>query len=76
MKNEPRYQVFIQRVWKMKVPPRFKVFAWLVYYKKILTAENLAKRGWNMPSMCVLCRQNDESIKHVFMSVFLINHVL
>lgn len=64
--KESRYHVFIHRVWKMKVLPRMKVFPWLVYYNKILTAENLAKRGWNMPSTCVLCRQNNESIKHMF----------
>lgn len=66
LKNQPTFIVFIHRVWKMKVPPRMKVFGWLVYYKKILTAENLMKRGWNMPSMCVLCREKEESIKHLF----------
>ena len=66
LKDEPYIGQDIHRIWKMKVPPRIKVFGWLTYYEKILTAENLQKRGWNLPSMCVLCRRQAETIKHLF----------
>ena len=66
LKEESRTIVIIHKVWKMKVPPRIKVFGWLTYHEKILTAENLQKRGWNLSSMCVLCRANTESIRHLF----------
>lgn len=66
LKNQPTFTVYIHRVWKMKVPPRMKIFAWLVYYRKILTAKNLMKRGWNLPSICVLFRKENEFIKHLF----------
>lgn len=45
LKGEPESTIRIHKVWKMKVPPRFKVFAWLAYHEKILTAENLQKKG-------------------------------
>lgn len=43
-----------------------KIFAWLVFYNKILTSDNMVKRGWNLPSMCFLCRRECESVKHMF----------
>lgn len=49
-----------------QVQPRLKIFGWLVFYKRILTAENLEKRGWHLPSMCVMCRCNCETIEHIF----------
>lgn len=66
LKNQQTFIVHIHIVWKMKVPLRMKIFAWLLFYKKILTAENLMKRGWNLPSMCVQCRKEGETIKHLF----------
>lgn len=66
LKEESRNTVIIRKVWKMKVPPRIKIFGWLTYHEKILTAENLQKRGWNLASMCVLCKANVESIRHLF----------
>lgn len=66
LKDQPRFNVGVHRVWRLKVPPRMKVFAWLIFYDKILTADNLAKRGWNLPSMCFLCRRANENVKHMF----------
>lgn len=51
--NEPMVTSAIHRIWKMKFPPRIQIFEWLVYYKKIIIAENLQRRCWNMLSMCV-----------------------
>lgn len=66
MKDQPINRVYIHWVWKNKVPPRMKVFAWLTFYDKTLTADNLAKRGWNLPSMCFLCRMANENVTHMF----------
>ena len=65
-KNTPRVITSVKKIWKLKVPPRMQIFGWLTYHGKILTAENLQKRGWNMPSMCVMCRAQCESIIHLF----------
>lgn len=66
MKDKPTVTTRIHRVWKMKVPPRIKVFAWLTYHGRILTIDNLVTRGWNLPNMCVMCRRAEETIKHLF----------
>jgi hypothetical protein len=39
---------------------------WLLLVKKILTWENLVKRGFLGPSKCVLCGNNDENASHLF----------
>lgn len=66
MKDQHTISCNVHKVWKMKVPPRMKVFAWLVFYNKILTRDNLAKRGWQLASICFLCRDACENIKHMF----------
>ena len=66
MKNLPAIATNIHRIWKFKIPPRIKVFAWLTYYDRILTTDNLAKRGWHLPGMCYLCRNASESVIHLF----------
>ena len=39
----------INRIWKIKAPPRVKIFIWLMLRNKILTMDNLIKRGWQTP---------------------------
>lgn len=52
-------------MWKTKMPPRVKVFMWLVLRKSILTRDNLLRRGWIGDKKCPFCMQ-DESIDHLF----------
>eukprot|EP00253_Pinus_taeda_P009779 PITA_09779 len=52
--------------WKASCPPKFIHFAWLVYYNKNLTWENLRKRSWNGPSRCPLCGLEEETNIHLF----------
>lgn len=43
LRNVPRISVRIHRVWKLRIQPRLKIFGRLMYYKRILTAENSRK---------------------------------
>jgi hypothetical protein len=43
-----------------------RFFAWTLLHNKILTAENLQKRGWSNDSICRLCKQEPEAITHLF----------
>lgn len=36
----------ITPIWKAKTEPKCRIFAWILLHRKILTANNLAKRGW------------------------------
>lgn len=64
--HTPMIATNIGRIWKLKVPPRFVIFAWLLIQNKILTHENLRKRGFSVPSICYLCRASEESTRHMF----------
>nr|CAD1829821.1 unnamed protein product [Ananas comosus var. bracteatus] len=52
-------------LWKLKISLRVKLFLWLAERNKILTADNLVKRGWHGPIICVLCNTDAESLEHI-----------
>lgn len=64
--NRPRIGTHITRVWKLEAPPRFKVFGWLAMRNRILTIDNLKKKGMCIVNRCVMCRQHEETVKHLF----------
>lgn len=53
-------------VWRAEAPPKVKFFFWLLLKGKILTAENLRKRGIMGPSRCPNCCKAEETIQHLF----------
>lgn len=53
--------------WKNEFSPIIKKFAWTLLKGKILTAENLRKKGFQGPSICVMCQREEESIQHLFL---------
>jgi hypothetical protein len=55
----------IQSVWKIKVPPKIQFFLWLVFYRKLLTRDNLSKRQHVDDPTCVFCNEI-ESCDHLF----------
>lgn len=48
------------------MPLKLKCFTWLVYFDKILTWNNLLKRGFVGPGVCSLCFNDEESADHLF----------
>jgi hypothetical protein len=53
-------------VWYGPSLPKINTFIWVMVHKKILTAENLQKRGIVGPSRCALCMDFEEPIQHLF----------
>eukprot|EP00253_Pinus_taeda_P022784 PITA_22784 len=53
--------------WKTECIPKVKHFNWTLLKGKILTAENLRKRGIQGPSICCFCKAEEESIQHSFL---------
>jgi hypothetical protein len=53
------------KLWKLKIPLRIKVFRWYLRTGVILTKDNLAKQNWHGTKKYVFCHQN-ETIKHLF----------
>eukprot|EP00253_Pinus_taeda_P015965 PITA_15965 len=54
-------------VWKSECLPKVKFFNWTLLKCKILMAENLRKRGILGPSICCLCRAEEESSLQLFL---------
>jgi hypothetical protein len=52
-------------IWKAMVEPRCRFFAWTLLHKRILTADNLLKRGWPCNPLCCLCNSAPETILHL-----------
>jgi hypothetical protein len=60
--------LYHKRIWKGKIPPKIKIFLWLLTNDAILTKDNLLKRKWSGDPKCVFCEAN-ETITHLFSSV-------
>jgi zinc-binding in reverse transcriptase len=56
----------IHNLWSISAPLRVQIFIWLKVQNKILTLDNLNKRGWQMSNICYMCRNHDETVKHLF----------
>lgn len=54
------------RTWKMRSLLKVKIFVWLVLKNKVLTKDNLMKRGWSGDESCVFCLEDTETVNHLF----------
>lgn len=54
-----------KKVWVSKHWPKVEYFLWLLSHRKILTWENLQKKGMYGPSRCYLCCVAIETIEHI-----------
>ncbi|WVZ90520.1 hypothetical protein U9M48_036814 [Paspalum notatum var. saurae] len=55
-------------IWRARAENKCKVFAWILIKNKILTADNLAARGWPHQTSCTLCNGPMESALHLCLS--------
>jgi len=53
--------------WKNECLPKIKKFAWTLLKGKIPIEKNLRKKGFQGPSICVMCQREEESIQHLFL---------
>ena len=63
-----------RKLWSLKLPLRIKVFCWILIKDKILTKENLKKRGWKKVEMCEFC-DSHETTEHLFFSCPLAKYI-
>jgi hypothetical protein len=54
-------------VWKLKYPPKSKIFLWCLLVKKVLTWDIMKKRQIEGPGWCSLCKCEEESQAHLFL---------
>jgi hypothetical protein len=53
-------------LWKTKCPLNAKIFLWCMMNNKVPTWDNMKKRKKERPWWCILCKEDDESISHIF----------
>lgn len=51
--------------WQLPIPPKLRIFTWLLHRNKILTKDNLTKKGCVGSTKCCFCT-NEESVTHLF----------
>ncbi|XP_058103420.1 uncharacterized protein LOC131246987 [Magnolia sinica] len=52
-------------IWKYPAPPKYIGFAWLASRNRILTVDNLMKKGMQLANICLCCMGYDESVNHL-----------
>ena len=62
-------------LWNWQLPLKVKLFVWLMLKQRILTWENLNKRGFSGTSRCVLCGISEETMFHVFVERGFIKYI-
>ena len=45
--------------------PKVSFFAWEVSWGKVLTLDQIQKRGWTLANRCYFCQAHEESIDHL-----------
>ena len=54
-----------RKIWDSNYWPKISTFLWLLTHHKILTWDNLLKRGFLGLSFCIMCREHSETIDHL-----------
>ena len=49
------------------VQPKVSFFAWEASWGKVLTLDQVQKRGWALANRCYLCQAHEESINHLLL---------
>ena len=54
-------------IWRVKAPPRVAFFIWSTAWGRILTCDNLKKRGFVLVGWCCMCKNADETVDHLLL---------
>ena len=54
-----------QSIWNPIVPPKLGFFSWEASWGKVLTLDQLKRRGISLVNRCCLCEENEETIDHL-----------
>ena len=53
------------KAWVKGMTPKVNIFFWILLQNKILTLDNLKKRGFIIINRCLLCKNDCESVNHI-----------
>lgn len=55
-----------KKLWKLRLPPKIKIFSWKLLHQRLPTLDYLVKLGFHSPNICILCKQDVEYVHHLF----------
>ena len=61
----PAFDFPYRLVWNPIVPPKIGVFAWEATWAKVLTLDQLKRRGMTFANRCFMCEEEVETIDHL-----------
>lgn len=67
-KNPDSHRSWWSAIWKLQAQPRNRLLMWNILANKIPTGSNLMKRAFAGPTWCVLCRKEEETTLHIFLT--------
>jgi zinc-binding in reverse transcriptase len=62
IKEGPHITCKFSVIWILQLPTRVIIFQWLLCKNRLLTVDNLIRRGWIMPNIYHLCRKKNRDI--------------
>ena len=54
-------------IWNPALPPRLRFFGWEASWGKVLTLDQLKRRGRALANRCFLCEEDEEDINHLLL---------
>ena len=54
-------------IWRVYVPPKVAFFTWEASWGKILTLNQLQRRGYSLANRCFLCLADAETVDHLLL---------
>uniref|UniRef100_A0A2N9ESY8 PARP catalytic domain-containing protein n=1 Tax=Fagus sylvatica TaxID=28930 RepID=A0A2N9ESY8_FAGSY len=54
-------------IWRVRAPPRVAFFVWTATWGRILTCDNLMRRGYTMAGWCCMCCCDGETVDHLLL---------
>jgi len=54
-------------IWRTWAPVKVSFFVWEVSHGKILTSDNLHRRGFTLANRCFLCKDDSETVDHLLL---------
>ena len=54
-------------IWRSLAPIKVSFFVWQASYGKILTCDNLQKKGFTLVNSCFICKEDSESTSHLLL---------
>ena len=66
MENERIDNYPVGLIWNNWVPPKVSVFTWEVWWGKVLTGDQLKRRGFQLANRCLMCKE-EENLGHLFL---------